>query len=376
MSIRFTSRRDLPDDVRVELVHLLYSSLPQAAILAVTVTASGAAFALTCGGIAEAVFATVTAILANARIWLILRFKRTQTPEMPLPEAVKWGRIFGALALAVGIGLAVLVLRAVALDRLDFFILFFGIILSFCTGAATRSAVVPWIPVAAGYVMLIACIIALTRRPEFGCQFGGWFLILMLVAYAEACLHLEGTVIDKILARRAVAWAAAHDGLTGLPNRSSFSAQLEAACLRAREQGQPCAVLYLDLDRFKHVNDTLGHAAGDELLIQVATRLRGVAAAAGVYRLGGDEFVVLLENGVTPALARIVSTQIVAEVGRPYVLSDGPAEVGISVGIAHVPNEGTDPQKVLKLADRALYAAKQGGRGRWAAMEGAEAEAA
>lgn len=376
MAIRFTSRKDLPDDVRVELVHLLYSSLPQAAILAVTVTAASAAFALTCGSGAEAVVAVVTAVLSNARIWLILRFKRTQTSTIDLLEALKWGRYFGALALAVGIGLAILVLRAVALDRLDFFILFFGIILSFCTGAATRASVVPWIPVATGYVMLIACIVALTRRPEFGCQFGGWFLILMLIAYLEACLHLEGTVVDKILARRAVAWAAAHDGLTGLPNRSSFATQLEAAGIRAREQGEQCSILYLDLDRFKHVNDTLGHAAGDELLIQVATRLRDAAKAGGVYRLGGDEFVVLLENGATSALARTVAAQIVTEVGRPYVLTEGPAEVGISVGIAHMPNEGTDPQKLLKLADRALYAAKQGGRGRWAAIEGTEAEAA
>lgn len=366
MKIRFTSRGNLPDDIRVELIHLLYSSLPQAAILAVTVTASSIAFALTCGGLADGILGVLAGGLSIGRIGLILRFKRVSHRCMSLAQASLWGRAFGVMALSVGVCLALLVLRAAALDRLDFFILFFGIILSFCTGAATRSAVVPWIPVATGYVMLIACIVALVRRPEFGCYFGGWFLILMLVAYAEACLHLEGTVVDKILARRAVAWAAAHDSLTGLPNRASFNAKLETACSRAKEFGEASAVLYLDLDRFKHVNDTLGHAAGDELLKQVSKRLSDVGGVDGVFRLGGDEFVVLLERKDAPARAQAVASRIVSEVGRPYALSSGPADVGVSVGIAVAPANGTDPSRVLNLADRALYQAKRSGRGCWA----------
>jgi diguanylate cyclase (GGDEF)-like protein len=366
MTISFTSRKNLPDDVRVELVHLLYSSMLQAIILAITVTASVIAFAFKCGGLANTLIGVVAGLIAIARIVLILQFKKVSRLSMPLQEAVHWRNALGLLMILVGVCLALLVLRAAALDRLDFFILFFGIILSFCTGAATRSAVVPWIPVTTAYVMLIACMIALVRRPEFGCYFGGWFLLFMLVAYAEACLHLEGTVVDKILARRAVAWAAAHDGLTGLPNRTSFNARLEAACTRARELNEPSAVLYLDLDRFKHVNDTLGHAAGDELLQQVSKRLCQVSGVDGVFRLGGDEFAVLLERSDGPAFAQAVAARIVSEVGQPYALSSGPADVGVSVGIAAAPANGTDPSRVLNLADRALYQAKHGGRGCWA----------
>ncbi|RZK87482.1 GGDEF domain-containing protein [Methylobacterium sp. WL30] len=370
MTRRLTSRQDLPDDVQTELVFLLYSSLPQVAILAITVSAASLAFALATGGLVEAALGALASAATLCRVASIRRFKRTRTQDMTFRVARACGRTFGAMMVGIGICLALLAPRAAAIDRLDFFILFFGIILSFCVGAATRSSVIPWIPVTTAYIMLIACIVALTRRPEFGCWFGGWFLILMLVAYAEACLHLEGTVIDKILARRAVAWTAAHDGLTGLPNRASFGTQLDRACRRPGGTGEPCAVLYLDLDRFKSVNDTMGHAAGDTLLARVADRLRqAIEGQASAYRLGGDEFAVLLEVDATPERARALASRIVAEVGRPYRLSGGSAEIGISVGIAHAPEVGADPQEVLNRADRALYAAKGGGRGRWIAAD-------
>jgi diguanylate cyclase (GGDEF)-like protein len=152
---------------------------------------------------------------------------------------------------------------------------------------------------------------------------------------------------------------ALHDSLTGLPNRALMMDRMESALARAAQQSQPLALFYLDLDRFKLINDTLGHSAGDRLLCHVATRLLlSVRPTDTVARLGGDEFTILCEGIGTESAARIVADRIAQAIAEPLLLEDVEISVTASVGIALSSGVDTDPEQVLRDGDTAMYAAK------------------
>lgn len=166
--------------------------------------------------------------------------------------------------------------------------------------------------------------------------------------------------------REALHERALHDGLTGLPNRMHALERLRRACAHAQATGAGFALLYLDLDRFKPVNDTLGHAAGDAVLVAVARRLRhGLAERDFVARLGGDEFVALLADVGDRAQARAVADRLRKAVARPIVVPGGRATVDASFGVAVWPEDGDDEEVLLDAADRKMYAEKKtrGGAG-------------
>jgi len=154
--------------------------------------------------------------------------------------------------------------------------------------------------------------------------------------------------------------AALHDHLTGLPNRVLLGDRLEQARLHAaRLPGHRFAILLLDLDDFKAVNDTLGHAAGDTLLVEVARRLTALLRASDtVARLGGDEFVVVLDGMVEPGWQKIICDRIRAAVTEPFVLDGHSVEVGLSIGVAVSSADFADPDHLLREADAAMYRAK------------------
>ncbi|MBB5732824.1 diguanylate cyclase (GGDEF)-like protein/PAS domain S-box-containing protein [Altererythrobacter atlanticus] len=156
------------------------------------------------------------------------------------------------------------------------------------------------------------------------------------------------------------------DSLTGLANRFQMSQTLEHILTAPRDMNRECSVLLLDLDRFKRVNDTMGHPAGDALLQQVAQRLkRAVDQMGKVGRLGGDEFEVIV-GGRTErrALANLAET-IIHSLSQPYSIDGQRVVIGVSVGIAISPEHGTTSEELIRNADLALYAAKDGGRGRY-----------
>jgi diguanylate cyclase (GGDEF)-like protein/PAS domain S-box-containing protein len=156
--------------------------------------------------------------------------------------------------------------------------------------------------------------------------------------------------------------AAHYDALTGAANRSLFLDRLEQAALRGRRNGSLMALLYLDIDRFKSVNDSLGHAAGDQLLREFASRLRSsVRAADTVARLGGDEFVVLLEDLHTGQDAEGVAEKILTSMRAPAQFDGREIFITTSIGIALYDGEA-EPDELMRRADQALYQAKAGGR--------------
>ena len=167
----------------------------------------------------------------------------------------------------------------------------------------------------------------------------------------------------KLAHAERVEYLAYHDGLTGLPNRSMFSKALSKSISEAHRYERRLAVAFLDLDRFKQINDTLGHEAGDQLLREVASRLKGcVRDSDTVARLGGDEFVVLLPELADEKYASIVAQKILAAAARPFILMGQEFRVTASIGISTYPQDGQDEQTLTKNADIAMYQAKAEGK--------------
>ncbi|MEZ4416758.1 MAG: EAL domain-containing protein [Gemmatimonadota bacterium] len=161
-----------------------------------------------------------------------------------------------------------------------------------------------------------------------------------------------------------------HDALTGLPNRALFIDRVGQALARAKRSSQLLAVMFLDLDRFKHVNDTLGHGAGDELLKAVAERLQArVRAQDTVARLAGDEFMMLVSDLGSPEDVSHVAGSILDALRLPVRMGDHAVHVGGSIGIAIFPDHGGDRETLMKRADIALYRAKEDGRNRYQFFE-------
>jgi diguanylate cyclase (GGDEF)-like protein len=174
------------------------------------------------------------------------------------------------------------------------------------------------------------------------------------IRYAQERKRLEAALAHQAL----------HDPLTGLANRTLFRDRVEHALERVRRHRTQAAVLFLDLDHFKAVNDSLGHSAGDELLVTVARRLRAVLREEDTLaRLGGDEFTVLSEDLADPEEAQLLAERIAESLRAPIVVADRSVHVAASTGIV-LARPCDDPETLLRDADIALYAAKEQGRGR------------
>jgi diguanylate cyclase (GGDEF)-like protein/PAS domain S-box-containing protein len=170
-------------------------------------------------------------------------------------------------------------------------------------------------------------------------------------------------ITEIALARERIASLAYSDPLTGLANRTSLMPALEQAVQRAKRRNSKLAVVFLDLDGFKEINDRFGHDAGDALLIELAGRLRdNLRASDLIARLGGDEFLVVLEEVQDPEPVEIVANKLLLETVRPYALPGAVASVTASIGISILPDDAADAAALMKHADMAMYAAKQAGK--------------
>jgi diguanylate cyclase (GGDEF)-like protein len=191
-------------------------------------------------------------------------------------------------------------------------------------------------------------IVMLSRQPMAG---GGWV-----------------TLIEDITERRRaeaeIVHLARHDVLTGLANRAEFNNRLEEASRRLKRNGGSLTVMMIDLDRFKAVNDTLGHLAGDHLLSEVARRLQSTVRDTDVLaRLGGDEFAIIQEGGADQREGAVaLALRIIESISAPFNLNGQQVDVGTSIGIAMAPENAVEPDELLKRADLALYNVKSAGR--------------
>jgi diguanylate cyclase (GGDEF)-like protein/PAS domain S-box-containing protein len=184
----------------------------------------------------------------------------------------------------------------------------------------------------------------------------------MLLAIGESI----GSQIGQYIVRRRAETekhVAMHDTVTGLPSRLLFMETLEHAVLQAQRHGRPLAVMFIDLDRFKLVNDTLGHEAGDTLLREVARRLKlRLRKGDTVARLGGDEFVMLLEDITSTRDTLLVAQKLISDIAAPYSVAGEQVTVTASIGVSRYPEDGVDSATLLRHADAAMYRAKSNGR--------------
>lgn len=192
----------------------------------------------------------------------------------------------------------------------------------------------------------------------------------------EAYVCTFSDITQRKQAEEQIRYRADHDALTGLPNRALFADRLGSALASASRHEHRFALLAVDLDYFKAVNDRLGHLAGDALLVETAARLQAcVRESDTVARLGGDEFAVILTEIAGQADAEEVAARICASIAQPFKLAEGEAGVSASVGIAFGPDGNASLEALQRRADRALYAVKAGGRGHYriydAARDGA-----
>lgn len=181
-------------------------------------------------------------------------------------------------------------------------------------------------------------------------------------------LHGTARDVTRALAEaREAEHAAQFDSLTGLANRARMTNMLETTLTAFKQARRSCAIMLMDLDRFKKVNDTLGHPAGDELLVQVAERLQRIFAQRGgeIGRLGGDEFQIILPDVDDRGDLGDLANMIVQMVSQPYSIAGTRAIIGCSIGVAVAPYDGIDASELVKSADLALYSAKDAGRGQF-----------
>ncbi|MBB4860781.1 diguanylate cyclase (GGDEF)-like protein [Novosphingobium chloroacetimidivorans] len=191
---------------------------------------------------------------------------------------------------------------------------------------------------------------------------------LLIVGTGISTYLLEGRTQSQ--SRDRLAHIAMHDALTGLANRHSFSATLESECGKLARYGRPFALLMLDLDRFKPINDTLGHPVGDLVLQRVANRLRqAVREGDLVARIGGDEFAIVAFGVADADQASALAARVVEIMSRPFVVGGSVAELGASVGIALAPDHGGESEQLIQHADVALYSAKRDGKDRFCLFE-------
>lgn len=179
----------------------------------------------------------------------------------------------------------------------------------------------------------------------------------------QVATDLAGLAIDSRKSDERIRYLAHFDELTGLPNRSTFSQALTQALERGNRNGYQLGILFMDLDRFKNINDTLGHESGDSMLKEVAKRIgASVRDADTVARLGGDEFVVLVENFKEPSVLVNVAKKLIERLAIPMCIEGRDFHQTVSIGISTYPADGNDAQTLIKNADIAMYRAKEHGR--------------
>lgn len=206
----------------------------------------------------------------------------------------------------------------------------------------------------------------LSNRRKNGETFPSWFSISRVLGsdgQIENYIAIFTDISERKKSRERLDFLAHHDSLTELPNRTLLNDRLEMAINTAKRRQEKVGLLFIDLDRFKNINDSLGHAAGDQILRQTALRLKKVIRNDDtVARLGGDEFVVLLPRVHDERDLAEVAIKVREELLKPYLVEDMPLHLSPSIGIAIYPEDGSSPSELIKNADAAMYLAKEKGR--------------
>lgn len=354
----------LPADIEIEIISRLFAALPQILCIAAGLIVGSAIMAVQTG---EMVFWWLTGagiLTTLLRIANIAGFKRRDPArKLTLAEARRWEAGYAYTAFAFTLVIAALTLAAAAADHAGGFVLSLGLTMALTAGSYLRTLRY-WICAVLSTIAIGTLVVAFLVSGDPLYQALSVLLLVYLYSIYESSDHIIGQFEELLMVRRELDIAARHDPLTGLLNRRGLDRVLE----EAGESGEALGLLLLDLDGFKLVNDRHGHQAGDDLLKQVAMRLKGVVRPGDVVaRLGGDEFALVI-RGIEDAVALSeVADRAVSVVMAPFMLMGQFVSVGASVGVS-VKSEGDSghwtAEVLTRAADQALYGAKRAGKGR------------
>lgn len=354
----------LPADIEIEIISRLFAALPQILCIAAGLIVGSAIMAVQTG---EAVFWWLTGaglVTTFLRIANIVGFKRRDPArKLTLAEARRWEAGYAYTAFAFTLVIAALTLAAAAADHAGGFVLSLGLTMALTAGSYLRTLRY-WICAVLSTIAIGTLVVAFLVSGDPLYQALSILLLVYLYSIYESSDHIIGQFEELLMVRRELDFAASHDPLTGLLNRRG----LDRVLGEAGESGEALGLLLLDLDGFKLINDRHGHHAGDDLLKQVALRLKGVVRPGDIVaRLGGDEFA-LVVRGVEDAVALSeIADRAVSVVMAPFMLVGQLVSVGASVG-ASVKSERESAhwtaEALMRAADQALYGAKRAGKGR------------
>ncbi|WP_454658014.1 diguanylate cyclase domain-containing protein [Bosea beijingensis] len=354
----------LPADIEIEIISRLFAALPQILCIAAGLIVGSAIMAVQTG---ETIFWWLTGagvVTTLLRIANIAGFKRRDPArKLTLAEAWRWEAGYAYTAFAFTLVIAALTLTAAAVDHAEGFVLSLGLTMALTAGSYLRTLRY-WICAVLSTIAIGTLVVAFLRSGDPLYQALSVLLLVYLYSIYESSDHIIGQFEELLMVRRELDFAASHDPLTGLLNRRGLDSVLD----EAGDSGEALGLLLLDLDGFKLINDRHGHQAGDDLLKQVAMRLKGVVRPDDIVaRLGGDEFALVVRGLEDAAAISEVANRAVSIVKAPFMLMGQLVTVGASVGVSVKPerDSGQWTAEVLtRAADQALYGAKRAGKGR------------
>jgi diguanylate cyclase (GGDEF)-like protein len=330
---------------------------------------------LTNGHVNGSMAAAHVARAGLALVWVIaaLRLERLSTAERFAARILAVGAVLVFVGECIGMAAVVItksgsgfVTPSIALTAAGLLVTTIALL---HPSVAVEPPFVRTVPARMGAARLVIVVVAVLLVPGLTL----WKLTVgdrVALESVATCSALLSLVVVAYLAGLLREWAkierrSQHDELTGLPNRRQFHDRLADALAESERSGEHVAVMFLDLDRFKLVNDTLGHAAGNVLLMTVGKRLVDNApAGAMIARLQGDEFALLIADAVDGATSLAAANELLEAIGQPVTIAKRKLHVSGSIGIAHSPQDGREPEALLRSADRAMYRAKELGRNR------------
>ncbi|MEC3911720.1 EAL domain-containing protein [Sphingobium sp. CR2-8] len=368
---RFAPRTQQSAEVKDSLVKALYAS--PASLLSGAI--SGGSLGLVVAYYAQlppiTVISVLICVVGVSRSISAVYFQR-QLAHQDRPASPIWGASYelGAWAYAALLGLHALATLTMT-DAATLHVLSVGMVASYAGGISGRNAGRVHVAVGQTCFSLLPTSLGLILAGGLGYTVLGILCFLMIFAMAEITKTTHRVVLQALLAKNEKAMLAQkferlarYDSLTGVENRMAMQMRLQDLFEQRESDQDAMAILWMDLDRFKEINDTLGHMVGDQLLCQVAERLiHSVSGRAHVARFGGDEFIIICAHG-DRVVADAVACDIMREFAHPFDVSGYSLSVTASMGIAVAPADGREADELLRHADLALYQAKHGGRNR------------
>ena len=372
LSKAFSSRR-MPDAVYCELVEALFSMRLPIAGMGLLVSVTGAMMFMEHGSNTIGFVTVAAALVTLARLILLTAYRRKAHEIVLNVERVRqWERRYAMGSYAFAALLGALSATVLATHTPLNHLVAVSLIFTFGAGIVSRIARRPRICVISLLLATVPTITALALHAQTydaGAMHTEYFVIeALLVAVVtllslESVDHLYRSDVEHRTAKHDLADLVRQDALTGLPNRlllrERFQNSLDVTALKDSQ----LAVHFLDLDGFKIINDRHGHPTGDAVLREVSVRLRSIVRSVDtVARIGGDEFIVVQESVQHEGEAEMLARRIIKQLSAPYLLTDEPICISVSIGIAMAPRHGVDLENLTACADAALYRSKRGGK--------------